>query len=252
MTDFAPYMAAVAALAGLVIGSFLNVVIYRLPRKESLVRPGSHCPQCGRPVRWYDNVPVLSWLALRGRCRDCGERIAWRYPAVEALTGGSFLLAEVVYGPHPRAVLVMAFLAVLVTITFIDIDHQIIPDRIVLPAAGVGLVAASALEPGRWWVYVVSSLGAGGFLLAIGLLWAGGMGFGDVKMALMMGAVLGSAVIVAMFVSFLVGGLTGVALVLAGRKGRRDKVPFGPFLAVGSAVAALWGPAILDAYLRLL
>ncbi|MCL5943101.1 MAG: A24 family peptidase, partial [Actinobacteria bacterium] len=159
---------------------------------------------------------------------------------------------EVVYGPHPRAVLVMAFLAVLVTITFIDMDHQIIPDRIVLPAAGVGLVAASALEPGRWWVYVVSSLGAAGFLLAIGLLWAGGMGFGDVKMALMMGAVLGSAVIVAMFVSFLVGGLTGVALVLAGRKGRRDKVPFGPFLAVGSAVAALWGPAILDAYLRLL
>ncbi len=244
------YLALVAAILGLVIGSFLNVVIYRLPRHESLSRPGSHCPGCGQPVRWYDNVPIASWVALRGRCRDCGERIAWRYPLVEALTGACFLAAFLVYGLGWHTLQLAAFLAALVAVAFIDLDHRIIPDRIVLPGAVIGLVTSIALHPSRWWVYAVAGVGAAAFLLAIGLIWSGGMGFGDVKLALMMGFVLGSSVVVAMFLGFLAGGIGGIVLIALGVKKRKDKIPFGPFLAAGAAVASLWGPSIIDWYLR--
>jgi leader peptidase (prepilin peptidase)/N-methyltransferase len=245
------FMAVVATLFGLVLGSFLNVVIYRVPRHESVVWPGSRCPECGHDIRWYDNLPVLGWALLRGRCRDCDAPISRRYPMVEALTGLLFLAAFLIYGLQGKLLFVWAFLAVLVVITFIDIDFFIIPDRIVLPAAIIGLAASVGLSPGQWWEYVVASLGSAAFLLALALIRPGGMGMGDVKMALLMGAVLGRYVVVAMFLAFLVGGVVGIGLMAAKRKGRKDKVPFGPYLALGSALAALWGANILDAYLRL-
>lgn len=240
-----------ATLFGLVLGSFLNVVVYRVPRRESIVWPGSRCPRCGHDIRWYDNLPLVGWLVLRGRCRDCGAAISRRYPLIEGLTGALFLVAFIVYGYQARAMLVGAFLAVLVVITFIDIDHLLIPDRVVLPAAGAGLAAAIALRPSHWWEYAVAAIGAALFLMVLVLAWPGGMGMGDVKMALLMGAVLGGYVGVAMFLAFLLGGLVGVGLLVTRVKTRKDKVPFGPYLAAGSALAALWGPGMLDLYLRL-
>jgi leader peptidase (prepilin peptidase)/N-methyltransferase len=252
MTLVTGYLAVVITLAGLVVGSFLNVVIYRLPRGESLVRPGSHCPTCGHVVRWYDNIPVLSFIRLRGHCHDCGARISLRYPLVEVLTACLFLGAFLVYGVQWRTLEITAFFAALVAVTFIDFDLRIIPDKIVLPGAAVGIVASVLLAPDRWWHYVVAGLGAAGFLFALGMLWPGGMGFGDVKLALFMGVVLGAGVIVALFAGFLAGGLIGGALLLAGVKKRTDKIPFGPYLSLGAVVAALSGAAILDWYLRLL
>jgi leader peptidase (prepilin peptidase) / N-methyltransferase len=240
-----------AALLGAVIGSFLNVVIYRLPLRESLVWPGSHCPSCGHDIRWYHNIPLVGWLLLRGRCRDCGERISLRYPLVELLTAGLFASALLVEGLQPRLLLIWFFLAVLVAVTFIDLDHLIIPDRLVLPGAVIGFLGATLLAPERWWEFLLAAFGAAAFLFVLGIIWPGGMGFGDVKLALMMGAVLGHAVTVALFLGFLLGGLVGGLLLVTRVKSRKDKIPFGPYLALGSAIAVLAGQQLLDAYLSL-
>ncbi len=245
------YMAMVALLAGMVVGSFLNVVIHRLPAGESLVAPGSHCPKCGHPVRWYHNVPVIGWLLLGGRCYDCGTRIPLRYPLIESLTGAGFLVAYLVFGVRPELIVAWGFLAALIAVAFIDLDHFIIPNRIVLPGAVIGVVASLALHPERWWEYLLAGLGAAGFLLIIALLWPGGMGAGDIKLALMMGFVLGRGVLVAMFLSFLVGGLVGIALLALKLKGRKDRIPFGPYLALGAATGILAGQQLLDSYLSL-
>ena len=194
----------VSLLLGLVLGSFLNVVIYRLPRSESLVRPGSRCPRCGTPIRWYDNIPVLSWLLLRGRCRACDVRIPIRYPLVEAITGIAFALAFWRFGLDWPLLVAWAFIAAMVAVAFIDYDHMIIPNKIVLPGAVIGLMASVAIHPQRWWVYVAGSLGAAAFMFLLAMLWPGGMGPGDIKMALFMGAVLGAYVVVALFAAFLV------------------------------------------------
>ena len=245
------YIGGMVALGGLITGSFLNVVIYRLPRGESLARPGSHCPSCGHAVRWYDNIPVLSFVVLRSRCRDCGVHIPVRYPLVEGLTGCLFLATFCIYGLEWRTLDTLVFLSMLVTVTFIDIDRRIIPDKIVLPGAVLGLAASILLSPEHWWSFLVAGIGAAGFLFALGLLWPGGMGFGDVKLALFMGFVLGAGVIVALFAGFLVGGVVGVILLLSGAKKRTDKVPFGPYLSLGAAAAALAGTSILNWYLNL-
>lgn len=238
-------------LLGIVIGSFLNVVAYRVPRGESLISPGSHCPACGRPIRWYHNVPVAGWLLLKGRCRDCGEPISPRYLLVEIGTGLLFLVSYAMIGPQWRVLVVWAFLAVLVAVTLIDLSHMIIPNKIVLPAAGVFLAACIALDPSRWWQYLVAGVGAAGFLLLLAIIWPGGMGLGDVKLALMMGCMLAGAVAVAMFSAFLIGGVAGIVLLALGRRSRKDRIPFGPFLAAGGAVAVLVGPQLIDWYLRL-
>lgn len=246
------YLGLCSFILGTVIGSFLNVVIHRLPEGLSLASPGSHCPKCRSPIRWYYNVPVLSWFILRGRCKDCGAPISWRYPAVEILTGILFLAVYVVHGTTVHTVILMAFFAALVAITFIDIDHFRIPDKIVLPGAAAALVASIAIEPGRWWVYLAAAFGGSLFLLILGLVWRGGMGMGDVKMALMMGAVLGPSTMVALFVAFLTGGVGGALLIAFGIKSRKDRIPFGPYLAFGSAVAGLFGRQMLDLYLGLM
>lgn len=247
-----PYVVyAFSLLLGLVLGSFLNVVIYRLPRHESLIRPGSRCPGCGTSIHCYDNIPVLSWLVLRGRCRACQMRISCRYPLVEAITGLAFLLAMWRFGLTWPVLVAWAFIAAMVAIAFIDYDHMIIPNRIVLPGAVIGLAASIAIDPSRWWVYMVASVGAATFMFALVMLWPGGMGPGDVKMALFMGTVLGVSVIVGLFAAFLFGSLAGVFMMVVMKRSRKTKIPFGPYLALGSMLALFLGEQITSAYMSL-
>lgn len=245
------YLYVLSFLFGLVVGSFLNVVIYRLPRHESLVRPGSHCPGCDTPIHWYDNVPLVSWLVLRGRCRECKTRISYRYPAVEAVTGAGFVLAIWRFDVSWPLLVAWAFIAAMIAIAFIDYDHMIIPNGIVLPGAVIGLAASIAIHPSRWWVYLVASAGAAAFMFALVMLWPGGMGPGDVKMALFMGAVLGVGVIVGLFAAFLFGSIAGVFMMVVLKRSRKSKIPFGPFLAMGSVLALFLGEQIIAAYMSL-
>ncbi len=240
-----------SVLFGLVLGSFLNVVIYRLPRHESLARPGSHCPGCNKAIRWYDNIPLVSWLTLKGRCRDCGVRISCRYPVVEAITGVGFGLALWRFGVDWPLLVAWAFIAAMVAVAFIDYDHMVIPNKIVLPGALIGLAASVALNPQRWWVYVASSAGAAAFMFALAMIWPGGMGPGDIKMALFMGAVLGASVLVALFAAFLFGSLFGLYLMLVKKRSRKTRIPFGPYLAAGSVLAIFLGETILRNYANL-
>jgi leader peptidase (prepilin peptidase) / N-methyltransferase len=242
------YLAVVSLLLGLVVGSFLNVVIYRLPRHESLVRPPSHCPACSSLVRWHDNVPVFGWLMLRGKCRDCGQRISVRYPLVEGMTGVAFCLCFVRFGVQWPVLVAFAFVAAMIAIAFIDWDKMIIPNSIVLPGTVIGLAASIAISPGDWWKYLAASAGAAAFLFVLAMIWAGGMGPGDIKMAMFMGAVLGTAVIVGLFAAFLIGALAGVVLMATKKRTRKDKIPFGPYLAVGAILALFFGGPLLHSY----
>ncbi len=237
---------------GLILGSFLNVVIYRLPRHESLARPGSHCPGCGVGIHWHDNLPVASWLILRGRCRACGKSISIRYPVVEAMTGVLFGLAAWRFGEQWSLLVAWAFIAALIAVAFIDYDHMIIPNKIVLPGTVLGLAASVALDPQAWWVYLVSSAGAALFIFTLAMVWPGGMGPGDIKMALFMGSVLGTSVIVGLFLGFLSGSLVSVYLMVVKKASRKTKVPFGPFLAFGAIVALFLGSLIIDSYMNVI
>jgi len=246
----------VAGVFGLLIGSFLNAFAYRLPLGISVAHGRSFCPVCTTQIRAVDNVPLVSWVVLRGRCRACGAPISWRYPLVEALTAALFAAVAAVTGPSPVLPLQLLFVAALVLVGDIDIAEQIIPDAIVLPVAVVGLIGMTALDPGggHRWVWLVSGLGAAGFLLAAGLVYerlrgVEGMGMGDVKLALCMGFFLGAAVIPALFMGFIAGALIGVVLVARGR-GSQTALPFGPFLAMGAVVALLYGDRLLQLYLH--
>ncbi len=243
----------IAVLFGLVVGSFLNVVVYRVPRGESVVRPGSHCPKCGTPIHYYDNVPVLSWLVLRGRCRSCKGAISWRYAAVEAFTGLSFGLCLYRFGVTWYLLVGWFFVSVLICLALIDLDHMIIPAIIALPAAAMGTGAVIAMDPGHWWVYLASAAGAALFCFLLAVLWpGGGMGGGDVSMALLVGGVLGfPAVLLAFFIAFLAGTLVGLYMILVLKRSRKTRIPFGPFLAMGSYLALFAGEPIVHAYLNL-
>jgi len=243
---------ALTAIFGAVVGSFLNVVAYRLPRSESLVSPGSSCPGCGTPIKPYDNVPVIGWLLLRGRCRACGERISPRYLVIEALT--AVLAVSVVLVKHSAHDIVMGLVLVgiLVPVALIDLDHRIIPNRITLPAAIAAVAIGLALEPS--WVpeQLIAGAAAGGFLLVFVLAYPRGMGMGDVKLAAVLGLFLGREVAVALLVGVVAGTVVGAAIMarLGVSKGRKTAVPFGPFLALGGIVALLAGPAIVHWYLH--
>jgi leader peptidase (prepilin peptidase) / N-methyltransferase len=241
-----------AAFIGALFGSFLNVVAYRLPKGESLSVPRSRCPGCETPIKPYDNVPVLSWLLLRGRCRDCGVRIAARYPIVEA---GTALLLAAVVAVHledttPLA-LGLVLVLFLVPMAIIDLDHQIIPNKLTAPAAVIALVLGTALDPSGQPERLIAGLAAAAFLLLAALMRPGGMGMGDVKLAAVLGFFLGGEVAVALLVALISGTLVGgVIMARVGvAAGRKTKVPFGPFLALGGVVAVLAGTPILDAYL---
>jgi len=232
-----------------VIGSFLNVVIHRVPAGESIVSPGSRCPSCRQPLAPYDNVPVLSWLVLRGRCRHCGTSISPRYPAVELLTAIVFASIVIVRGADADLLAELPFAAILIALAAIDLEHRILPNRIVLPAAVFGIVAAAVVHPGELPELLLA--GAAGFtaLLLIALAKPGGMMMGDVKLAGVMGLYLGLALVPALLVAFLAGSLVGVGLMAArGMAARKEAVPFGPFLALGAMVGLLAGDELVDLY----
>jgi leader peptidase (prepilin peptidase)/N-methyltransferase len=253
MSEHTTILAFIAA--GLLIGSFLNVVIARVPVGASLWRPGSACPGCGAAIAWYDNIPLLSFLALRGRCRVCSDRISWRYPLVEAVTGALFGAAGLAFGPTLEGVVAAVLLAALVAITAIDLEHQIIPDVISLPGILAGVLANLA---GGWvsWVdsIIGAIVGAGLFILImlVGSWWAGqeAMGGGDMKLAAMLGAFLGwKVLLISLFLSTVAGGILSAILMTVGIRGRRDPIPFGPFLAAGGAAALFWGERMVRWYL---
>jgi leader peptidase (prepilin peptidase)/N-methyltransferase len=245
-------LAALVLPPALAIGSFLNVVVARLPERRSLVRPGSACMSCGRTLSWYENVPVASYLVQRGRCRGCGERIGLRYLAVELLTGLLAAACFVRFGLSGEAFLAAFFCAVLVALSAIDLERRILPDKIVLPAFAVVLVAHVALQPDRAVEWVAAALGASLFLFVLLVAYPAGMGGGDVKLALLLGAMLGRNVGVALMLGAFAGLVPSIVLFARhGAAARKMAIPYGPFLALGSVVALFAGDRILDAYLTL-
>jgi leader peptidase (prepilin peptidase)/N-methyltransferase len=243
--------AVLAAVFGAIIGSFLNVVAWRLPRGESLSHPPSHCPKCGEPVKPYDNVPVVSWLVLRGRCRHCGQPISKRYPLVEGATALLCAAVVIVKGADSDAILGLVFVLLLVPITLIDLDHRIIPNKITYPGCVIALALVLALDTSKTLEHVIAGVAAGGFLLTAIMIKPGGMGLGDAKLALMMGLFLGRAVAPAMFAGMIAGSLVGAIIMarLGVQKGRKTKIPFGPYLAFGGLVGLFVGDPIVDWYL---
>lgn len=241
--------AAVIAVVGLLVGSFLNVVIARLPAGRSVVGGRSVCPACGAVIAWHDNIPVLSFAVLRGRCRHCSVRISWRYPIVEVVTAALFLAAYARFGLGVDLVAACALLAALVALTVIDLDHQILPDAITLPGILTGVIANVASPNGSWVDSLIGIAVGGGIFLVIILASGGGMGGGDMKLGAMLGAFMGWKVaLVALFIGVITGGVAAVAVLATGRKGRKDPIPFGPFLATGGAIAMFCGQALINWY----
>jgi leader peptidase (prepilin peptidase)/N-methyltransferase len=240
-----------AALLGLIAGSFLNVVIHRAPLRQSVVWPASHCPACGEPIEPRDNVPLLSYVLLRGRCRNCKAPISARYPLVEALTGVLFAGAAYEFGLGLELLSALALVLTLVALAGTDLEHRLLPNAIVGPAALVGFTLSVLESPERWWIYLVSALAIAGGLFALALAYPGGMGMGDVKMGGMLGAFLGPYAALAVFVGALCGAITGGLLMVVGKMQRRHALPFGVFMAVGGIVALFIGPELWEFYLDL-
>ncbi|MCU1601049.1 MAG: prepilin signal peptidase PulO-like peptidase [Frankiales bacterium] len=245
-------------LLGLAIGSFANVVIYRVPAGQSVVSPPSACPQCHTEILARDNVPVLGWLVLRGKCRQCSSPISPRYPLVEAATAALFVLMAWRFGAHAALAAFLYLAATGVVLAMIDIDTKRLPDAIVKPSWVVvaGLLTLAAATDGNWDQLGRAALGAaalGAFYFALWFAYPAGMGFGDVKLAPILGAALGwlswGAVAVGAFTGFLLGGVFGIALIAMGRGGRKSKVPFGPFMLLGTLIGVLAGGDIAHAYL---
>jgi leader peptidase (prepilin peptidase) / N-methyltransferase len=253
----APFL-ILAGVLGLIIGSFLNVVVWRVPRGESIAHPPSHCPACGADVRPRDNVPVVSWLLLRGRCRDCKAPISARYPLVELGTAAVFVVLAARIGLEPELPAFLYLGAIGVALALIDLDVKRLPNAIVLPSYVVAavLLGAAAVFGDDWSSYLRAGLGMAAlyaFYFALAWVYPAGMGFGDVKLAGVLGAYLGwlgwAEVITGTFLGFLFGGVVGMALMALGKAGRKSKVPFGPFMLAGAFVAILWGGALADLYL---
>jgi len=243
--------AGIAFLPGLAVGSFLNVVAARVPLRRSIVSPGSACLACSEPIAWYDNVPVVSWLALRGRCRRCGVPISWRYPAVELATAVLVAGCFWKFGVSWEAAVAAFFCGTLVVLSATDLDRRIVPNRIVLPAAAVVLAAQTLLHPSVEWA--AAGLGAALFLFVAVLAYPKGMGMGDVKLALLLGFGLGRTVPVALFVGMLFALLPSALLFARhGMRARKMAIPFAPFLAAGALLALFAGHPLLHAYLHTL
>ena len=234
---------------GAAFGSFVNVLAYRLPRRESIVTPRSRCPGCGTTIRGRDNIPVVSWLLLRGRCRDCGMRISVRYPAVEVVTAAAFVLVGVKFGREAALWPALALAVILVAAAATDLEQRIIPNRLMAAGAVLALVLWTIADPGRLPENLIAGAAAGGFLLIAAVAYPAGMGMGDVKLAAVMGLFLGKLVGPALFLGFAAGALAGIALVaVRGPAARKQGVPFAPFLALGGMLALLFGAGIIDWY----
>jgi leader peptidase (prepilin peptidase)/N-methyltransferase len=243
---------APAALFGLIIGSFLNVVAWRLPRGESLVKPRSKCPGCGTQLKAYDNIPVFSWLVLRGRCRGCGEKISARYPVVEAITAALYVLVVAVKGNNvEQMVLGLVLVTFLVPIAVIDLDVQRIPNALTGPAAILAVALGALLDPGHLPEQLAAGFGALLFFYLPALIHKKGMGMGDVKLVGVLGLYLGRAVAPAIFIALILGVVVGAGVVaMKGvSDGRRAKIPFGPFLAIGGLIAFFVGDDLVDSYI---
>lgn len=248
---------ASVVLVGLVVGSFLNVCIHRLPKGESIVRPPSACPICGVPIQWYDNIPVASFLLLRGRCRACGGRIAWRYPAVELLTGSLFLLTMLRFGFGLRSIVLLLFISGLIVVAWIDLDHQIIPHAITLPGVVLGLIGSLVTrDPSPWDALAGTLTGAG--LLYLVAVYADvafqreSMGGGDVNLLAMIGAFLGwRLMLLSFFFAVASGACLSLGLMATRVLSRKDRIPFGPFLVLGALVALFAGEGVIDWYISL-
>ena len=245
--------ALLAGGAGLIVGSFLNVCIYRLPREQSVAWPASRCTSCLRSLDWFENIPVVSWVVLRGRCRSCGEAVSWVYPAVELITALLFAAAYMVYGPTPLLLVRLLLISALIVLFAIDFEHQILPNVITLPGVAVGFVASLALPPG--WQSSLIGLAAGGlfpFLIAeayLRLRGQEGMGMGDFKMLAMVGAFLGWPLIWAtLMLACLLGIVIGGGFLLLSRRGLATRVPFGTFIAAAALVCVLAGDAVMALY----
>ena len=239
----------VIGLLGLVVGSFLNVVIHRVPLRQSVVWPTSRCPRCGAAIKPKDNVPLLSYLMLGGRCRSCGARIDARYPAVEALSGVLFAAAAYEFRLGYALISALVLISALISLAGTDLEHRLLPNAIVGPAALIGFVLSVLASPERWWLYLLSAGAVAGGLLLLALLYPGGMGMGDVKMGGMLGAFLGPYAALAVFLGALCRALTGGLLMAAGKMRRRSALPFGVFMAFGGVLALFVGPELWQFYL---
>ena len=239
---------------GLIVGSFLNVCIYRLPRSESVTWPGSHCTSCHRTLSWYENIPLVSWIVLRGRCRTCDEPVAVTYPLVELITGVLFIAGYAIYGWTPLLAARLAFACAMLVLFVIDLRHHILPNVITVPGIVVGFVLSLVLPPG-WLASLVGLLAGGGVLFAIAEVYyrlrgIEGLGMGDVKMLSMIGAFLGwKLMLVTLVLASFVGSFIGIGVIALGRGGLKTALPFGTYLAVGALTAAVFGDQILDWYI---
>ena len=251
-----------AFVLGLIFGSFGTVAAHRIPRRETIVTGRSKCPHCGRQIKAHENVPVVSYLVLRGRCPGCGTRISLRYPLTELATGALFALAVVKFEVTVTAAVYAAFFWVLVVLTVIDLEHKLLPNRIVYPTfvAGWAGIVLAALVDGDTERLRSAALGAmvfGGFFFVVAFVYPAGMGGGDVKLAFVLGTFVGyaggvGAVLAGMFASFLLGGVIGIIAMRVSGKGRKTKIPFGPFLALGSVIAVFLGERIAEGYVEFL
>jgi leader peptidase (prepilin peptidase)/N-methyltransferase len=260
-------MAVIIFIFGLIVGSFLNVCIYRLPRNMSIIRPSSACPSCATSIKPCDNIPILSYILLKGKCRKCGERISIRYPAVELLNGILYWSVFNFFGFGWHLPFLLAFISSMIVITFIDLDFQIIPDVITIPGIVIGLLSASFLLPDPFISFlnhfntplltvvgfknsIVGLFLGGGLFYLIAILSRGGMGGGDIKMMAMVGTFMGwKAVLLTTFIGSLAGSIVGISLMAFKGKGRKTKIPFGPFLAFGAVITLFYGGEILRWYL---
>ena len=248
-------LSIVSIILGAMVGSFLNVCIYRLPKEESIIWPRSHCPTCKKIIRFYDNIPLISYLLLRGRCRHCKGPISFQYPLVEGITALSSLFLIIKFGPSLSYLFYFAFVAALIVITVIDLYHQIIPDGISLPGIGVGLLASLVIPQITFLNSLMGILLGGGSLFLVATLYEWifkreGMGGGDVKLLAMIGAFLGwKAVILTILLSSMIGSITGILIMILKGKDFKYAIPFGPFLSMGAVIALFYGENLIRWYL---
>lgn len=239
-----------AFIVGAVMGSFSNVCIFRIPLELSIVRPGSYCPTCKTPLAILDNLPLLSFIFLKGKCRYCQGKISWRYPAVELLTATFYLLVYLRFD-FPVTIIYTLLVTSLIVITFIDIDYKIIPNTITLPGIPIGLALSYFFLPHSIINALIGMLGGGGLLLLMAVIYPGGMGGGDIKMIAMLGAFLGwEKVFLTIFLGSLIGSVVGITMIILKKGGRKTKIPFGPYLAAGAVLSIFLGNAIIEYYVK--